>query len=37
MPDVSTISFTTEVVMISWRSGCVPIRWGWVARSGAGK
>jgi hypothetical protein len=37
VPEVSTISFTTEVVMISWRSGCEPIGAPWAARSGTGK
>ena len=37
VPDMSTISLTTEVVMISCRSGCDPIRPDWLARSGAGK
>ena len=37
VPEVSTISLTTEVVMISCRSGWVCIRPAWEARSGAGK
>ncbi len=37
VPEVSIISLTTEVVMISRRSRCVIIRSANLARSGSGK